>query len=771
MLVGPDQSSRKTQGLYECAIAKKMLRAQKATEVPTSFTAFPFSLSMVDMPCALTSKEIGHTIYLTRYMKPGIVSVMLSLLLLSHCVHASLSSNAHLISRLEDLRATQENSGNRPGRFEGKLSSIVAELGPVDDVASSSSDKFISLGNFANDFMKLDSTLSYKDAQRLEAFYDAIRVAYITPDEDTAATAALKIFDEILNDFSDEQKFESPAQSVAPADISPADDPLTMAKAKRFDEILQILKQISDDKADSLKVFTDDFNSDRFNRLVNDACQIYADPSQDKIGKFDDKLSQIASYLDIDLSAAADKVWYMNGARASAEHWAPIFMKQDNTLDYKDAVKLGVFMNVVIGDPVRFENDPAATAASKFFSKILDDDFNERAIHVLPNQDIKDALKSNPADVIFDHAEQAPAGTHDQEKTTAVFALADRISISRSASSSDKTFFAFHCDGCFQPLADYLDSLADKFNIFQLRHGTAARFALPGTIIGLKSLGGAIIGGVATKNFAGAGVGLGAGAVKAIIDETKGSIASELLGGIIDPVVHYGIEHIAPKLMEWDSTLNKESAERLASWLAAGMILNGYEFKHFVKYMRASDFKGLCSGARVKDLAHRKLTFSEFTRLPVKSVISGTPGAVNEILVRKSLTDSHNIPTSDTFQQHIQNAGLNMQPNIPMSSSVGNIHWSNAYTDIGFKQIVQNGVLNSQQYIPTSSSTGNANGGNGYVGNAYNHVTQGPGQSSYTHQQSAMELTIAPSGGRYAGSYSSGNTQVYVSSSSGIKKH
>lgn len=350
------------------------------------------------------------------------------------------------------------------------------------------------------------------------------------------------------------------------------------------------------------------------------------------------------------------------------------------------------------------------------------------------------------------------------------FTLAERIRIAQSARSYDGT--VFHCDGCFQPVAGYMDTLADSYHTFESNHETAARYAIPGIIVGLKALYGAIIGGLETESLVGAGVGLGIGAGKGVIDQAKGAVAAELLGGVIDPVVQYGIEHIAPQLMKYDCTLKQESAERLASWIAAGWFLNSCEFKHFAKYMRAADFKALRAGARLKDLANTKLTFSEFTYMPFKLVLSGTPVEVNEILIHKSLMEFHDIPVSgNAFQQVVANAGQYMSSGTPTTGVPGNAfqqvianpgQYMSADIPTGgvpgnaFQQLIEIAGLYQQSHIPTSTYAGNgysgnafqqaiANaglymqtngqsnnptsnfGGNGYAGNAFQQFTQSPG--------------------------------------------
>ena len=268
--------------------------------------------------------------------------------------------------------------------------------------------------------------------------------------------------------------------------------------------------------------------------------------------------------------------------------------------------------------------------------------------------------------------------------------------------------------------------------------------------------------------------------VKAGIDEAKGAAVHELLGDVIDQVVRYGVEQVAPKLMKLDSTLKQESAERLATWIAAGVLLNGYEFKHFAKHMRAVDLKGLSLRAHLHAKARTKMTVSEFAHLPLKSIFHGTPGAITEILVRKSLMEFHDAPVSsnafqpvsgnafqqvvanagqymsagtqtsgvpgNAFQQVIANAGQHMSTDIPTSGVPGN----------AFQQLIENAGLYTQSHIPTSNYAGNGYsgnafqqlihdaglylqsngqstnptssfGGNGYAGNAYQQFTQTPG--------------------------------------------
>ena len=177
-----------------------------------------------------------------------------------------------------------------------------------------------------------------------------------------------------------------------------------------------------------------------------------------------------------------------------------------------------------------------------------------------------------------------------------VFTLGEQI---RYMQAKDATTLAkLTLDGHIQPVADYLDRFADKFQTFEREHERVASVAIPGMIIGLKSLYSALIGLTVTKSWQGAGIYAFRGAAKAGIDEAKGAIAHECLDDIIDPVIQYGIEHFASQLMKRDSTLKQQSAERLASWIAAGVLLNSYEFKHFAKYMRTADFKSLkCTGS------------------------------------------------------------------------------------------------------------------------------------------------------------------------------
>lgn len=365
--------------------------------------------------------------------------------------------------------------------------------------------------------------------------------------------------------------------------------------------------------------------------------------------------------------------------------------------------------------------------------------------------------------------EQGPQGDAPHQLRPA-FTLAEQIRYMQAKDAS--TLASLTLDGHIQPVADYVDGFADTLQTFGQDHDGLASVVIPGAIISLKSLYGAIIGAAKTNSFAGAGAYAAIAAIRASIDEVKSIVACEFLEDIIDQVVQHGIEHIAPKLMKFDNTLKQESAERLATWIAAGVLLNGYEFRRFGKHMRATDFKALSARAHLYKLATAKVTFSDLTHMPIKSVFSGTPHATTEILVRSSLLGSPNIPTSgvggSSFPQLIQNAGLTIQPSIPTSNWAGNANPGNPV-----QQMIENAGLYARPSFSTSNGVGNGNSysGSGY-GNSYQGFMQTPGRSSSGHSyHQPMELSISPSGGRYAGGYSSGNRQVVVSSSSGSKIH
>ena len=175
----------------------------------------------------------------------------------------------------------------------------------------------------------------------------------------------------------------------------------------------------------------------------------------------------------------------------------------------------------------------------------------------------------------------------------------ERISADHASSTAKKSFFEreftcemtpmFRCqptkpllDGTLQACADGLDSFVHDFNEFAQRNPVAAQTATEGALLTIKTMYGAIAGGVTTKTVAGVGVGAAIGGGKGVVDEALGSIVEEFAGDKIRDAAEYGSKHIAPLLMHLDGKLTEESARKMGS-LFGGAFLTSSQFLKFMR--------------------------------------------------------------------------------------------------------------------------------------------------------------------------------------------
>ncbi len=162
-------------------------------------------------------------------------------------------------------------------------------------------------------------------------------------------------------------------------------------------------------------------------------------------------------------------------------------------------------------------------------------------------------------------------------------------------------------DGKLQAYADGFDSFVQDFNEFAQRNPVVAEAATKGTMVGLKTMYGSIVGGIATKTPAGVAAGAAMGAVKGISDEIRGAMLHAVAGDAINSVTEFAAEHIAPKLMEYDPELTQESAIKLGSFIGASL-LTSHQFTAFVRHFPKYDF----SSIRLSSKATRR-SFSAFS--------------------------------------------------------------------------------------------------------------------------------------------------------------